>query len=48
MNLDLGGDKAQDGSHLDIELSLKNGTDYFNKVFLLVQKELTTIKVKQT
>lgn len=40
-------DKAQDGSHLDIDLCLKNGADCFNKVFLWVQKEITSIKAKQ-
>lgn len=47
VNLDPAGDKAQDGSHLDIDLYFKNGTDYFNKVFLWVQKEITSIKSKQ-
>ncbi|XP_057852043.2 uncharacterized protein LOC131062409 [Cryptomeria japonica] len=48
VNLDPMGDKTQDGSHLDIDLSFKNDIDNFNKVFLWVQKEITSIKDKQT
>lgn len=34
VNLDPMGDKDQEGSHLDIDLCIKNGTDNFKKVFL--------------
>lgn len=40
--------KAQDGFHLDIDLCFKNDIDSFNKVFLWVQMEVTSIKPKQT
>lgn len=45
VNLDPTGDKAQDGSHLDIDLCIMNS---FNKVFLWVYKEITSIKAKPT
>lgn len=47
VNLDPTRDKAQDDSPLDIDLSFKNDTDYFNKVFLWVQKIIKSIKSKQ-
>ncbi|XP_059076436.1 uncharacterized protein LOC131875780 [Cryptomeria japonica] len=47
VNFDPVRDKAHDGSHLDIDLYFKNGTNYFNKVFLWVQKEITSIKEKK-
>lgn len=36
VNLDPMGDKAQDGSHMDIDFYFKNDTYYFNKVFIWV------------
>ncbi|XP_057832882.2 intracellular protein transport protein USO1-like [Cryptomeria japonica] len=48
VNLDPVGDKVQEGSHLDIDLCIKNGTNSFNKVFLWVQKEIASIKANQT